>query len=315
MKVLCTLDLPLMPDGLAPLQAVADVDHLMLDQEQLLACIDRYDAYICNADLQVTAEVIARAARLKVVATPSTGTDHIDKKALHARGIPLLALTTEYELLDNFTATAEGGWGLLLACLRRIPAAFEAAKEGDWARSRFTSWQLSRKTLGVLGVGRLGKMVVEYGKAFRMRVLGCDPKDFTIPGVERVDFDTLLSESDVISINVHLNDETRGMLSTDAFARMKDGVVIVNTARGAIIDEAAFLAALESGKVGAAGLDVIDGEWMENLTRHPLIQYARQHDNLVITPHTASATVESITGGRVFMIDKLAEYLVKLQTQ
>lgn len=312
MKVLCTLDLGLAPDALTPLRAVAEVDHRMLDRQQLLECIDQYDAYLCGAELPLDAELIARADRLIVVATPSTGTDHIDKAALQARGIPLLALTTEYALLDSFTATAEGAWGLLLACHRRIPAAFAAACAGDWARTRFTSRQLSGKTLGVLGVGRLGKMVVEYGKAFRMRVLGCDVKELSIPGMEQVDFDTLLRESDVISIHVHLNDETRGMLSHDAFARMKDGVVIVNTARGAIIDEAAFLAALESGKVGSAGLDVIDGEWMEGIGRHPLIQYARQHDNLVITPHTASATVESIAGGRIFIAQKLADYLAKL---
>jgi len=311
-RVLCMEDLSLSPKALACVEELADVDYLPPDRQALLEHIGEYDAYFGGALVQFDREVVDRADRLKVVATPSTGTDHIDVNALRERGIDLIALTYEYDVLDTFTATAEGGWGLLLACMRRIPAALDAVRRGDWARGRgFTSYQLSGKTLGVLGVGRLGKMVVEYGKAFRMRVLGCDPKPFNIAGVERVDFDKLLAESDVISVNVHLNDETRGLLSREAFAKMKNGVVIVNTSRGGLIDEDALLEGLMSGKVYAAGLDMIEGEWMDDITEHPLVRYAQTHDNLVITPHTASATVESIAGGRIHAGKMLAEYLSK----
>jgi D-3-phosphoglycerate dehydrogenase len=153
-------------------------------------------------------------------------------------------------------------------------------------------------------------MVAAYGQAFRMRVLGCDPSDFALVGEERVDFATLLREADVISIHLHLNDTTRRLFSRDSFAAMKNGVILINTSRGAIIDEAALLEALESGKVAAAGVDVIDGEWMADITLHPLVRYAQQHDNLVITPHIGGATVESIAGARIFIIERLAKYLV-----
>jgi len=313
--LLCMEDLPLAPKALAcvkELKELADVDYLPPDHQALLERIGEYDACFCDGYVQFDREAIERADRLQVVATPSTGTDHIDVKALRERGIDLIALTYEYDFLDKFTATAEGGWGLLLACIRRIPAALDAVRRGDWARGRgLTSHQLSGKTLGVLGVGRLGKMVVEYGKAFRMRVLGCDPKPFNIAGVERVDFDRFLAESDVISVNVHLNDETRGLLSREAFAKMKNGVVIVNTSRGGLIDEDALVEGLMSGKVYAAGLDVIDGEWMEDITEHPLVRYAQTHDNLVITPHSVSSTVESIAGSRIYTGKMLAEYLSK----
>jgi D-3-phosphoglycerate dehydrogenase len=152
-------------------------------------------------------------------------------------------------------------------------------------------------------------MTVEYGKAFRMHVLGCDPKPFRIVGVEQVSFDRLLRASDVISIHVHLTEKTRGLLSCRELAKMKRGVVIINTSRGAIIDGRAFLAALKSGKVSAAGLDVIEGEWMRDISRHPLVRYAQNHDNLVITPHVGGATVESIAGARIFMAKKLANHL------
>jgi D-3-phosphoglycerate dehydrogenase len=186
-------------------------------------------------------------------------------------------------------------------------------KEGVWAREVFTGRQLAGKTLGIVGVGRLGRMVAEYGKAFRMQVLGCDPRGFQIAGVERVDFDTLIRNSDVVSVHVHLTDATRHMFSRAVFAAMKDGAILINTSRGAVIDEAAFLDALQSGKLGAAGIDVIDGEWLDDVRRHPLVQYAQSHDNLVITPHIGGATAESIAGARIFIIEKLARYLTANQ--
>ena len=309
-RVLCTVDLSLAPDALAPLEAVADVDHLAIDRKATLERIGDYDAYYGHTNIQVNREFLDRAKRLKVVACPATGTDHIDVDLLKERGIELLTLTREYELLDTFTATAECGWALLLACIRRLPSALDAARQGDWwSNERFVGRQLSDKTLGVVGVGRLGRMTVEYGKAFRMRVLGADPKLFQISGVERVPFDTLIRESDVICLHVHLRPNTRHLLSRDVFGKMKDGVVIVNTSRGGLIDEEALLEGLHSGKVSAAGLDLIDGEWMEDVLKHPLIQYARTHDNLMISPHIGGCTFESTTGARIFMAKKLADYL------
>jgi len=314
-RALCMVDLSLAPEALAPVRQVADVDELPIDRDLLIERIGEYDAYWGHLDIQVDREAIERATRLKVVATASTGTDHLDKPLLRERGIALLDIKTEYDLLDTFTATAECAWGLLLACLRRIPAASRAVRGGRWPIAGFIGSQLSGKTLGVLGVGRLGRMVVEYGKAFRMRVIGCDPREFHIAGVEQVAFDDFLAQSDAITIHVHLDETTRGLVSREAFARMKDGVVIVNTSRGALIDEAAFLDALESGKVAAAGLDVIHGEWMSDIGQHPLVQYAQQHDNVVIVPHMGGATVESIAGARVFMGKKLARYLERMRKQ
>ena len=131
-----------------------------------------------------------------------------------------------------------------------------------------------------------------------------------INGVKQVDLDELLKLSDVIAVHIHLTEENRGFLSSDLFHKMKKGVVLINTSRGAIIDENALLGNLRSGHVSAAGLDVINGEWDKNLYDHPLIKYAREHDNL-ISPHIAGATVESIVGARVFIANKLAEYIKK----
>ena len=130
-----------------------------------------------------------------------------------------------------------------------------------------------------------------------------------IKGVKQVSLDELLKSSNVISVHIHLTDENRGFISKELFSKMKKGVVLINTSRGAIIDEDAFLENLNSGHIGAAGLDVIDGEWDKNLYDHPLVKYSREHDNLVISPHIAGSTVESIVGARVFITKKLTEYI------
>src|SRR5262249_45005047 len=154
--------------------------------------------------------------------------------------------------------------------------------------------------LGVLGVGRLGRMICEYGKAFRMRVLGCDLKPFDIPGVESVDFDTLLRKSDVISIHIHLRPDNYQLFNSEAFAKMKHGVILVNTSRGDIIDEQALLVALESGRLAAFGGDVLHDEWRTDMRESPVVRYAETHDNVVITPHMGGATEKSIWGARNF---------------
>ena len=312
-RVLCTVDVDIPSDALRALQAVADVERIPVDRAALLERIGDCDAYLGGLRLQIDAAVIERAKHLRVVAIPATGSDHIDKKTLAEHGIAFLSLAKETELLSQFTATAELTWGLLIACVRRIPAAFDAVRNGDWAREKFTGRQLSGKTLGVLGMGRLGKIVAEYGKAFRMKVLGCGHKPFTIPGIEQVELNELLAHSDIITIHIHLTDENRGLISREAFAKMKPGVVLINTSRGAIIDEAAFLEALESGKVAAAGIDVIEGEWMEDITQHPLVRYAQTHDNLVITPHIGGHAVEPGAIARAFMANKLTEFLIQPQ--
>ena len=309
-KLLAMLDLSYCPDALDPIREVADVDELPIDRSLLLKHIGEYDVYFGHLDIKIDKEFIDRAKRLKVIGAPSTGTDHIDIKLLEERGIKLISITKEYELLDQFCATAECGWGLLLSAIRRIPYQYEGVRAGKWEETRYFGHQLCYKTLGVVGVGRLGKMTVEYGKAFRMRVLGCDPIYFAIPNVKRVDFDTLLRESDVICVHVHLRENTRNMFDRETFAKMKDCVVFINTSRGGLVDEEAFLEALESGKVEAAGVDVLcETDWMDDVTKHPLVKYAQTHDNLIIVPHIGGCCVESTAGARIFMARKLADYI------
>ena len=168
---------------------------------------------------------------------------------------------------------------------------------------------MSNMTLGVLGAGRLGEMVCKFGPAFRMRVLGCDLKPFDLPDVEQVDFDTLLASSDAISIHIHMLRENYHLFNEDVFDRMKPGAVLVNTSRGDIIDETALLKALESGQLAAFGTDVLHNEWRSDMRESPVVRYAQEHDNVLITPHFGGASPFSIDEARRFAARKLAHYL------
>jgi D-3-phosphoglycerate dehydrogenase len=313
--ILVAVDLTRCIEALEPLRRVGRVEYLANPrQEQVEAMIGEFDAYMGHTDVRLTEQLLTRAPRLRVACTCSTGTDHIDKDELSRRNIDLIALTTEYGLLDTFTSTAEMAWLLLLACRRRLPSLFERAKAGRIGLDPNYPLppQLSCKTMGVIGYGRLGKMLVEYGKAVRMRILVCDPhKTINAPGVEQVNFDTLITTADVVTLHVHLNDETHHMMSRDVFAKMKYGVTFINVSRGDLIDEDALLDALRSGRVAAAGLDVVHNEWDPDLATRPLLQYAKTHDNLILTPHVAGGSLESVIDARIFIANQLADYIVR----
>jgi D-3-phosphoglycerate dehydrogenase len=308
-KILCMADIGPYPDALDPVRDIAEVKVLPPDRDALLREIRDADVYYASLAVRADKEVIAAGNKLRAIATPSTGLDHIDLDAAAARGIEILCLKYDRAFLDSVTATAELAWALLLAVVRRIPGAFDAAKRGEWARDKFRGHMLAGKTFGILGYGRLGTMTGQYAHGFRMKVLACDIKDFQAEGVTRVDHDTLFRESDVVSIHVHLTPETTGLVGPRQFGLMKPGAVLINTSRGAIVDEAALLEALESGRLGGAGLDVIHGEWSD-VSRHPLIQYARTHENLVISPHIGGVTYESQSMSYRFTSEKIKNFLV-----
>ncbi len=165
---------------------------------------------------------------MKLVYTPSTGLYHLDLDAMAEFGIEMRCIKTEFELLDQVTATAELAFALMLAAARKIPAAHQAAMAGRWSRDRYCGRQLSSKTLGVLGVGRFGSMMVGYGRGLRMRVIGCDrgPRN-RIPDLEYLEFDQFAARADVVSIHIHLTPENEKFIDSKRIARMKDGVILV----------------------------------------------------------------------------------------
>ncbi len=310
--IVCAGDIDHLAETKSVLEEAFEVRYVPAMHRMLAEQIPDADACLASLQVRMTDELMQMAPNLKVIATPSTGVDHIDLEAAKNRGIAVLCLKDDTELLDKITTTAELAWALMLACVRRIPEAVTASSSGMWACDLLCGHQIAFKTLGILGCGRLGTMVANYGKAFRMKVLGCDIRDVKLPDVEMVSFYRLLQESDVLMIHIHITDENRGLIGRDEFAMMKDGAVLINTSRGAIVDEAAMLDALLSGKLSAAGLDVIEGQWRDDLVNHPLIAHERTHDNLIITPHLGDMTLESQEMAYAATARKLAEFMHEL---
>jgi D-3-phosphoglycerate dehydrogenase len=311
-KVLNTLDLAGSPEAVAAFDGLAQLDTLPWDYEAVRGAIGGYDAYLASTSVRVDEGILENATKLKVIGSPATGTDHLDMAAINRRGIPCFNIAKEMDLLRSFSATSELAFGLLLALNRKIDQAVAATRAGDWARERFTGIQLLGKTLGILGLGRLGTISARIGQGFGMNVIARDILPVSAPGVEMVSFDELFQRADVLTIHVHLNDTTRGLVDRRALSLMKPGAFLINTSRGGLVDEAALLDALQEKRIAGAGLDVIDGEWMDDILDHPLVQYSRQNENLLITPHIGGATVESIYGARVFMARKVADFLRRL---
>ena len=305
------------PQGYSPkargiLGTLGEVTEKSLDRAGLLEAVGECEVLIARFGHRMDRELFAAALRLRVLVSATTGLDHIDLEAAAAHGVTVLSLQGETEFLEELSATAELAWGLLLSLLRRIPQASQSVKEGGWDRDAFRGNELRGKRLGILGLGRLGRMVAEYGRAFGMSVAAYDPFASDWPkGVElRSAAEDLMRDTQVLSIHVPLNDETRGMIDATMLARLPEGAVLINTSRGAVVDEAALLEALGSGRLAGAGLDVVADELCGGPSQ-ALLAHARDHDNLIITPHMGGATVESMEKAEVFMAQKLARFLEK----
>jgi D-3-phosphoglycerate dehydrogenase len=280
----------LITDGLdASAQAVLHSctvdDRTGISADDLSRIIGEYDALIVRGRTKVTASLLEAAAKLKVVGRAGVGVDNIDLLAAKARGVTVVNAPTSTTL-----AVAELTFGLLLALAREIPRADASMKQGQWLKKELEGVELHGKTLGILGMGRIGAEVAQRARAFGMDVLGCDPllTPEQIRGrmADPVDRDELLARSDFISLHLPLTSETRGLLDTDQFAKMKDGARLVCAARGGIIDEAALLSALESGKIGGAALDVFASEppGATGLVKHPRV---------IASPHVGAQTAEA----------------------
>lgn len=259
---------------------------------------------------RLDAEILNHATRLKVIATAATGLDHIDLPEAKRRGIEVISLKGEQAFLESIYATAELTWGLLLSLVRQIPAAAASVRQGEWERDRFGGHELHGRTLGVVGLGRIGRKIAHYGLSFGMTLVGFDPYVTTWPvGVRRVQkLSDLLVVSDVLSIHVPLNEETKAMVGAKELAQLPPGAFLINTSRGDVLDEHALVVALKTQHLQGAACDVLSGEHHPGfLKQSPLALYAAQHDNLIITAHIGGVTKESWEKTEIFIAQKIVE--------
>jgi len=281
----------LLTDGLAPisdqdlLDAVELVDRKGISADELLEVIGEYDAVIVRGRTKITEDVLAAADNLKVVGRMGVGVDNIDLKAAGARDITVVNAP-----VATTVSVAELTLGLMLSLIRGIPKADAGMKAGEWLKKELVGTELYQKTLGVIGFGNIGEALAKRALAFDMKVIAYDPVrpagEIKSAGAEAVSFETLLKQSDIITMHIPHIKSTHYLLNEEAFNMMKDGVRIICAARGGVIEQSALLAAIESGKVAGAALDVFESE-PPGADRLPM------HDKVVATPHIGAQTKEA----------------------
>lgn len=273
-------------NGQAILRASGQMDNRSgISADELLQVIGEYDALIVRGRTKVTPAVFEAGKKLKVVGRAGVGVDNIDLKAAKEHGV-----TVVNSPIATTLAVAELTFGLMLSVVREIARADATMKAGKWIKKELEGAELYGKTLGVIGFGRIGAAVVERAAAFGMKIVGYDPlidaDTICARGGEPVTLDELFARADMITLHIPLTADTRGILNADAFNKMKQGVYIVCAARGGVIDEEALVAALESGKVAGAGLDVF-------ATEPPGTTPLVCHPKVVCAPHVGAQTVEA----------------------
>ncbi|MCY4197845.1 MAG: phosphoglycerate dehydrogenase [Rhodobacteraceae bacterium] len=272
------------------------------DPAQLAEVIHDYDGLAVRSATKVTAELLERAGKLRLVGRAGIGVDNVDITSASRRGI--IVMNTPF---GNAITTAEHTIAMMLSLARRIPQANESTRQGKWEKSRFTGVELAGKTLGVVGCGNIGAGVCRRARGLNMKVLGFDPflshEHAQNLQIEKVSYDELISRADFISFHVPLTEKTHHILDQEAIARTKKGVRIINCARGGIVDEAALVAGLQSGQIGGAAIDVFESEPPEG---NPLLAIP----DVVVTPHLGASTTEAQEKVAEQIAEQMSDYLL-----
>jgi len=299
----------LISDKLSPLakeifeQRGIEVDQIVgMTPEELIAKIGDYDGLAIRSATKVTPAVLEAAKNLKVVGRAGIGVDNVDVKEATSNGV--VVMNTPF---GNSITTAEHAIAMMFALARQIPQADSSTQEGKWEKSRFMGVELTSKTLGVIGCGNIGSIAAERALGLKMKVAAFDPflseERATELGVEKVELDELFAKADFITMHTPLTDSTRGIINKDSFAKMKDGVRIINCARGGLIVEEDLKEALDNGKVAGAALDVFAEEpAKENILFG--------HEKVIATPHLGAATTEAQVNVAVQVAEQMSDYLL-----
>jgi D-3-phosphoglycerate dehydrogenase len=308
MKILIAETINYSIAALSELKKIAEVDLIDINENELTNALNNYDVFWFRLGFKLNADIIMQAEQCKFIICPVTGLDHIDLEACKQKQITVISLKGEKEFLKKVRATAEHTIGLALSLIRNIPQAVNSTQNNTWNRTPFKGHELFEKTVGILGVGRLGTITSSYFKAFGATVLGFDIHSFDAQICEPVaDMNELFLKCDLISVHVNLNDDTYHLIGDEQFNLMKPGSWFINTSRGQIVDSAALINALKNNQLAGAATDVIEQEF--NYQDDLLLQYAKLNDNLIITPHIGGNTYESFAKTELFMVEKLKSKL------
>jgi len=310
MKILVTEPRDLTDEVKRQLEALGTVVYGPFDDHALIQKLANADALMVRLGRYIGAPLLAEAPKLRFILTATTGLDHIDVDAARRARVRVISLRDCPGAIVDVSATAEHCFGLILALARRTPSAAHHVEAGGWDRDRFWGSQLAGKRLGIVGYGRIGAKVARYGSALGMEILAYDtaPDKIRAPA-NPVSLDELLHRSDVVTLHVSGVPENRHLIDDAALARMKPGAMVINTARGSVVDEQALARAVSSGHLKGVAVDVLSGEEHGEIEKSPLLACAREGHNVIITPHIGGATYESIARTELAIVDRFGQIL------
>lgn len=306
MRILITESEDFSPRAIAELQKHFEViQHDFTSLEDLKENLAEVDVLFVRLRFKLTKEILEKAPQLQYILTATTGLDHIDVDYFESRGGTVISLKGEVDFLGTIPSTAEHTWALLLALLKKIPMAFEDVTDGNWNRDNFKGNNLRGKKIGILGLGRVGKQVAHYAEAFGLEIGYFDIeaqtnnyKSFTNPK-------ELFGWADIISIHIPYNTENDNFVNEELLQHCQPNAVLINTSRGNVWDEKCVAEWLKQNKIFGIATDVLQDEFNQKLIkRNPLVELATEEYNIIITPHIAGATHESMAMTEEFIVSK-----------
>lgn len=308
MKILVTEPEYFTADSLKRMRSFGTVVAKRMSRAELLREVKDVSILIVRIETRVDKTLIEKAEKLACVISATTGLNHIDVALLKEKGIPLYSLKGTHSV-----STAEHALALMFAVSRNIVDAHNNLLRGNWTRWKFIGTEINGKTLGIFGLGRIGREVAKRARVLGMNVISYDPFVSTSimkqHGVKKVTFNNLITQSDLITIHAPLTQATSGIFGAKEFKAMKPSLIIINTARGGIIQEKSLINALKDGSIRCAAIDVFSEEPLPPSS--PLRRYAKSHGNLILTPHLGASTREAMTNASMFAVVSVREFLGK----
>ena len=308
MKILCITPVKHLDGVYEKLQSYGEVIYKPeVDRNELKILLDTTgaDYLFTNPNKQnfILDKEVLQFGFLKVINTCSTGLNHIDTNYCKENKIDVWSLKEDYELINDLPSTSELAFGLMMSLLRNIPKSFHSVKDGNWDYEPYVGHQIKGKTIGVIGYGRLGKIMCKLFDGWGVKLLATDPYERIITA-RGVPLDELLEKSDVVFLHTHVTDDTRGMVDEEFLSYMKEGSYLINTARGELVDEKAFIESIECGHLKGYGTDVIKDEFGD-IQNSKLVEFSMNpNNNVVITPHIGGMTIEGQTKAYHWAIGK-----------
>ena len=308
MKIVCITPIKHLDEVYERLEQYGEVIYIpeisKLELTTLLSETPDIEYLFTNPNKQnfILDEEVLKNSNIKVINTCSTGLNHIDMDYCERNNVEVWSLKEDFELINDLPSTAELSFGLMMSLLRKIPEGFDSVKKGEWDYEPFIGRQVKGLTIGIIGLGRLGKITAELFKGWGVNILVNDPYVGTFE-YEQVEIKEIQKKSDVVFLHLHANKETRNMVDRELLSNMKKGSILINTSRGELVNEKDVINSIKEGHLGGYGTDVITDEFGD-VKESELVEFSRENNNVVITPHVGGMTWEGQTKAYKWAIDK-----------